>query len=520
MKMNKNEPCGHNHLSSPLEIRGSLIARNTILNFFGLAVPLLVGIATIPFVIKKMGIDRFGVLSLAWVIIGYFGFFDLGLGRATTKFIAEALGKGEFEKVPKFFWTTVIFQGISGFAGTVILALITPLLTERILNIPSTLLGETKQTFYLLALSLPVVLVTASFRGALEAGQRFDLVNFVKIPSSVVNYIIPLAGVLIGFDLSGIMVLLIVGRVIALVAWIVICLRVFPVLKVKLSVHRETIKPLLSFGGWVTISNLIGPFLVYLDRFYIGTILTLEAVGYYSAPYELIMRVGIIPGSLLMTLFPIFSALKSGSNQERTKVLYGRSVKYLIMLIGMITVLLIIFANTIIKMWLGERFAQSSTYVFQILAIGFFINTLAGVPFSFLQGIGRADITAKFHVLEVFGYVPLAWILIKKWGINGAAAAWTVRVSLDMVLLFWASWKIGRIGVASLSENGVVRSAILLIVYALTGCFVMQFSWGIYGIMALTIGFLLSLWFYVFSELERVWILEKSRKLLRWRATI
>lgn len=73
-----------------MEIRGSLMARNTFLNFIGQAVPLLVGVITIPFIIRGLGTDRFGLLSLAWIVLGYFAIFDLGLGRTTTKFIVVA----------------------------------------------------------------------------------------------------------------------------------------------------------------------------------------------------------------------------------------------------------------------------------------------------------------------------------------------------------------------------------------------------------------------------------------------
>jgi O-antigen/teichoic acid export membrane protein len=61
---------------------GRLLARNTIWNLIGQLVPLLVGMVAIPPLVRGLGIDRFGLLSLVWVIIGYFSFFDLGLGRA------------------------------------------------------------------------------------------------------------------------------------------------------------------------------------------------------------------------------------------------------------------------------------------------------------------------------------------------------------------------------------------------------------------------------------------------------
>jgi Na+-driven multidrug efflux pump len=78
-------------------------------------------------------ISSFGPLSLACVVLGYFAIFDLGLGRATTKFVAEALGKGEEDQVPHLVWTAVTIQAFFGLLGAIVLASITPLLVERIL---------------------------------------------------------------------------------------------------------------------------------------------------------------------------------------------------------------------------------------------------------------------------------------------------------------------------------------------------------------------------------------------------
>jgi O-antigen/teichoic acid export membrane protein len=451
------------------------------------------------------------------VVVGYFGFFDLGLGRATTKFVAEALGKAEYEKVPRFFWTTIFFQGILGIIGAVVLALMTPWLVHRVLNIPSSLIGESTFSFYVMALSFPVVMVSGSFRGVLEAGQRFDLVNSVKIPSSIVNYIAPLLGAMAGFGLPGIMILLTISRLITLAVWAVIGLKAFPILKRGFALHRETIKPMLSFGGWLTVSSLVGPLLIYLDRFFIGSLLTMAALGYYAAPYELVLRLGILPQSLIITLFPAFSALEGRRELEKARILYGRSVKYLFLAIGTMIVLLVFFARLFLKLWLGESFAINSTLVFQILAVGFFANALANIPFSFLQGIGRADITAKFHLAEVVFYVPLVWALIKQWGIEGAAAAWAIRVTVDMVLLFWGAWKIGKMAPSTLAENGVVRGAIALSLYALAGYLLKGRPWGGYGLIVLTLGYLVALSFYALNKDEKLWVLNKSRQILKRR---
>ena len=103
---------GHGGEVDQVQISGSLIARNTLMNLIGQALPLVVGVVTIPLVVHGLGTDRFGLLSLAWVVLGYFTIFDLGLGRATTKYVSEALGKGEGDQVHQIIWTAVTFQAV------------------------------------------------------------------------------------------------------------------------------------------------------------------------------------------------------------------------------------------------------------------------------------------------------------------------------------------------------------------------------------------------------------------------
>src|SRR5450759_1913386 len=86
---------------------GKVIAKNTLINLFGQVLPLLVGIITIPMLIKGLGIERFGILTLAWIVIGYFGLFDLGLGRALTQIIAHRLGKEEAMELSGLVWTAL-----------------------------------------------------------------------------------------------------------------------------------------------------------------------------------------------------------------------------------------------------------------------------------------------------------------------------------------------------------------------------------------------------------------------------
>ena len=119
-----------------MDLGHKALFRNTVLNLLGLVVPLAVGFVTIPLVVRALGNERFGILALVWVVFGYFGLFDLGLGRTTTKYIADALGRNESGKLPGYLWTTVLLQTAIGSAAALLSYLAAPLIVRRMLNIP------------------------------------------------------------------------------------------------------------------------------------------------------------------------------------------------------------------------------------------------------------------------------------------------------------------------------------------------------------------------------------------------
>src|SRR5215472_10790399 len=94
----------HNgHLTS-----GRVLARNSVWNLIGFVVPMLVAVFCIPILIRGLGKERFGVLTLAWALIGYASLFDLGLGRALTQFAARKLGLGNEDEIPSLVWTSLL----------------------------------------------------------------------------------------------------------------------------------------------------------------------------------------------------------------------------------------------------------------------------------------------------------------------------------------------------------------------------------------------------------------------------
>jgi O-antigen/teichoic acid export membrane protein len=487
-----------------LDLSGRLLARNALLNFIGQATPLVVGVITIPFIVRGLGTERFGLLSLAWVVLGYFSVFDLGLGRATTKFVAEALGKGEADQVPRLVWTAVTVQAVLGIVGALVLTGITPLLVERILKVPSDLFGEAKATFRLLALSIPVVLISGSFRGVLEASQRFDLVNAVSIPISVLTYILPLVGLLFGMNLPGIVVLILLARAGALTAFVALDVHTIPRLR-RYSGSLSFFPRLFSFGGWVMVSGIVSPVLSYLDRFFIGSFLTMSAVTYYTVPFDLMTRLWIIPTSLVMTLFPAFSSL-GAMRKEDERNLFIRSVKYLLLTSGLIVLVLMVFADDALRLWLGADFARQSTIVLRILLLGALIGLVAPISGALLQGLGRPDVLGKLYLMEIPLNIVLMWFLVRYLGIIGVSWLFTFRALIETTVLFLISAKLIRLPYRCIVKSKLWLSVLLLLgvgglLWAISLIEVVGFRIGLTVIVVLI--FAIVSWRYVLDEIDK-----------------
>lgn len=418
---------------------GRTLARNTVFNFVGQGAPLLLAVIAIPLLISGLGTERFGILTLAWMVIGYFSLFDLGLGRALTKLVAEKLGEHKDTEIPTLVWTSLALMGALGLLGTVAMALLSPALVQEILKIPADLQTETLDSFYLLSFSIPVVVSTAALRGILEAHQRFDLVNAVRVPMGLFTFAGPLSVLPFSRSLFWVIAVLLLGRIIAWAVHFWLCIRILPALRQNRTVSSKMARTLLNLGWWMTVSNIIGPLMVTFDRFLIGALLSIAAVTYYTTPYEVVTKLWMISGAFIGVLFPAFST-SFAQNKKRTAQLFDLGLKYIYIAMFPVTLALVTFADEGLTLWLNADFSQNSTNVMQWLAVGVFVNSLAQIPFALVQGAGRPDITAKMHLIELPFYLLAVWWLINNYGIDGAAIAWVARVGIDTVVFFAAAY--------------------------------------------------------------------------------
>jgi len=418
-----------------------LLARNTVLNFVGYGAPLIVASFSIPFIIKGIGTERFGILTLAWVIIGYLGLLDLGIGRALTKIVSEKIGKGQLQEIHSTIWTALSAMLLLSICIGVIFGFSTHYITFDLLKIPLELKQETKDALLMLAVFMPVIMLSVGFRGVLEAYQRFDLVNSVRIPLGIFSFIAPLGVIPFSVKLPAIIGVLIAGRLAAFFIQFYFCCKIEKKLLRRVSLNPKMFIELLRFGGWLTASNVLGPLLIYLDRFIIGALISISAVAYYATPSEVITKLLLISTALMSVLFPAISA-SYDLDRPRSAFLLESGLKYIFIFTFPVILAIVCFAPEGLQFWLGDSFMTQSLRVTQFLSIGMLFLCLGHAPFGFVQGAGRPELTGILHIVEFPIYLFLVFTVIKIWGINGVAVTWALRAFLDAVCLFFLAQRL------------------------------------------------------------------------------
>ena len=408
------------------------VRRHTVYNLLGSVAPMLVGVVTVPIYLRLIGDARYGVLALVWVFLGYFGLFDPGIVRAAAYHIARLHAPEQQREREDVFWTALTINALFGLAGGVALYVAARLVVASVFKMPENIRVEVLASLPWLAASVPVSIVTSVLAGVLEARERFAEFNLINAVSGTIAQVAPLAVALLhGPSLAWLIPAVLLSRLMGVLPSFLVLLKSMP-LGVGGRFRRSCMRSLFVYGGWITLTNLLNPLLTTMDRMLIGSLLNAEAVAFYSVPFNLVSRVSLIPGAISTSLFP---KLSRGSKTDKVQ-LASSSVAALAAIMTPLIVIIMAGFPTFMTHWVGARFAEHGSSVGVILLAGMWINSLAFIPYAHLQASERPDIVAKFHAIEVIPFLGILWAGMHAFGLLGAAWAWTLRVTIDGLLLF------------------------------------------------------------------------------------
>jgi len=493
------------------------MAGHTLWNLIGMGIPMLAGAIAFPIMLNEnfgLGKERLEVLGLVWMLVGFSSIFDLGLGRALTKIVAEKLSRREMDSLQSLFWTALgMISALGIITGLIILAVI-PLLTR---NLGAELDQETRAGFIVVACSMPVVILNVALVGVLQACQRFRMINLIRIPAGSFTFLAPLCVLPFTRNIAAVVLVLILGRLTEMCAYFIGSLRALPMLRQGFKMDRGEARHLLGFGSWMTVSNIAVSLMTHINRFVIRTLRQIGEGAYYLIPEEIVVRLLMFPRAWIDVLFPAF-VTSFHNDEDDPAELFDRGTIVLALATFPICMLVAVFAPDVFEVWLpdGEVFAAKSAFVIRALSIGIFVHGLARVSWFFVQAAGRPDLAAKLHLVEVPLYLLAAYALIGPYGVNGAALVWSLRCGIDFLLLLVLAVR--------LLPHACLRFVRITAV-VVAGCVLMALSAWPAGLLTRLAACTFSVavlyagsWFWALSAAEREYVSRQIRGFLHRRA--
>lgn len=403
------------------------------------------GLLVLPFLLHRIGVDKLGVLTLVWTLIGYFSIFDLGLGRALTHRIAALQGNGDAQKIDSAIGFGMGLMLLVGVLGSFVVCGIIYFFGIAWLNVSPDVYEQAYWSIFAAGLGIPLATLTSGLKGVLEGYENFKSINLLRAILGTLNFLLPVVSVeLFGPNLILIVASLLIARFLILLAHLHLVIRLLG-RKIQFKFSRpdtNSIK-IVHFGVWMTLSNIVTPLTVIADRFFISHFNGSASIVYYSVPFDFIFRLLVLPASITTTLFPVFS---KGLNQPGSEVRsqYIKCQLFLLYLMLPICLIMAMFSHTGLSLWMGPEFADQSYQVASLIAIGVFFNSLGQAPLTLLQADGRVKLTSVLHLVEFLIYMPILIWLILYYGIIGAAFAWLIRALIDSAFLNIAALKLVR----------------------------------------------------------------------------
>lgn len=411
------------------------MVRNVAINFIGLILPTFVSLATVPAYIRLVGVERYGVISLVWTLIGYFSILDLGMSMAAQHQIAKAQAAGDVEQRARVFWSAVWLNFATGVIGGLAIYFGAFVYTAYVANSAPALQHEVYRALPWLALAIPIANVSWVFAGAINAMERFGVYNTNQTIGTFLFQLLPLgAAWYIAPNLQTVIAAAVVARLIAAVLLAKASFRLLDIHRVEWP-KRNVAGGLFRFGGWMLVSSITTMLTDSLDRVLLGAHLGARFVTYYTVPQNLVTRLNMLPNAMVRTLFPRLSAIDRGDAN-------GMATTSLEFLNGVFTPLAL-FAMLVLEpflhVWIGPDLAIKSAPVGRILVIAVWLVGQASVTRILIQSQINPATAARAGLVQLPFFVALLWFGIERFGPVGAASVVALRSLADYAVLLWMS---------------------------------------------------------------------------------
>lgn len=393
---------------------------NSIANVLGLLIPLAVFFMVTPSIVRGLGAEHFGVLTLFLTALILLTSFDFGLSAGGVRCLGAALhagGRPKMRLVAGELWSAYFILA---------LVLATLLIVFR------------ESVFLLLGIEVSLAKGVGSFALPVAVFFGFCSMALAAIPKAMENFVGLTAiqvffgtaswiGIAFGVHLGW-------GLDWALLWWAAMGAATFLALALWTMHlagglawlprwHFEEIGHSLSYNMHAFWGQLASGATYHADKFLISHFLGSAAVGYYGLASSVSTKLLSLVAALAGFVFPRSVRMFAADDLVGLRETYVRATRYILLVTWPMLIVALLVADKFIRLWVGASFADEMTSVLELLLLSYFVTSLSVVASQVFNGIGNSRVGAIFSSLGAAINLLACVIFIPLWGLKGAALA-------------------------------------------------------------------------------------------------
>jgi O-antigen/teichoic acid export membrane protein len=412
--------------------RSARFISNVLWSWSGVVVNILLGFVLSAILVRKLGVERYGVWVILFSTMDYLRLLDFGLRAAVINRCARHQALGEPDKVNETVNTAIAYFTLMS-AACCVIAFAGRDFAMSLFNIPAALQADARLLVIIIALSISARLVFSPVTGALEAFQRFDAINRAYITALAARAVGSIVLLLAGYGLVALGYLVLVVQTAEDVWNFVSLTQLFPALRLSPAlVRREAFGGMLNYGkdsSVMAVANLIS---IQSPTTVLGYLRGPNDVAFFAFPWRLLMytteafaKVGQITASVTAES----DARQDARNVWNMAIMTNRMCLALFMPAA---IFLVWYATPLLTVWAGPEIAAGSSGLLPILVIPF-LFAIAGQFNSGAVLIGQAKHGpyARAFVVEVIASVAALFLVVPRYGAFGASCVVALALMLN-----------------------------------------------------------------------------------------
>jgi O-antigen/teichoic acid export membrane protein/GT2 family glycosyltransferase len=434
------------------------VIKNTFYHTLSQVTGLLFPLILTPIIISNIGEFEFGIYAIALGFIGTFGLFDLSISSSFIKFISEHYNKAEIRELNNTITTGFAFYVVFSFLICLAGFLLSDFLIS-IINVPPELADKGVFAIRISLLIFFIANTTTIFVSILISLQKMYINSWLGIIVNFLNAISIYTLLQLGFGLKGLLYSQLATVAINGFLSFYIAKREMPEMKFGIkNLNIASLKKMSIFGAQMQTSKLATFASEKYDEFLLAYFSVLSNVTYFNLGGR-ISRLGrFLPFQLIPQVAPVAAELNAKGEKEKINRLFEDTTKYLTVISVPVLFFIFVFADTILFTWMGSDDYSISAYILKILIAGQFVNLLFSAPGnSITPNLGYPKYQMREGLISLIINLILSYMLIKNYGIVGAAAGNTAAIIISSLYIFYVSARFFERKISSLIADNYLK---------------------------------------------------------------